>query len=228
MSKELRAKSHKKKQGTQRNERRAKVIALTALHNLLYTYCYLLSATCLVLIVLCSLLIFIGGCGSQKYYLRQGVDIKNIKTIAVFPLENLTSDDYAGEKIRNIIITELLSKQINVVEPGEVTNLLKEMKIKSLKLLKVEDMQNIGKTLGADAIIVGAVEAFGISRGVSVNYPEVTVNLRLIETTSGQVIWSIRHTSGGPDFWMRHFGSEGPSLSETARKVVKEAIATIF
>lgn len=181
-----------------------------------------------LLFTMCFLLIFINGCVSRKYYLRQGVDIKNIKTIAVFPLENLTSDDYAGEKIRNIIITELLSRQINVVEPGEVTNLLREMKIKSLKLLKVEDMQNIGKTLSADAIMVGAVEAFGISRGVSVNYPEVTVNLRLIETLSGQVIWSIRHTSGGPDFWMRHFGSEGRSLSETARKVVEEAIATLL
>ncbi len=181
-----------------------------------------------VFIVICFLLIFIGGCGSQRYYLRQGIDFKNIKTVAVFPLENFTLDDYAGEKIRNIIITELLSRQINVVEPGEVTNLLKEMKIKSLKLLKVEDMQNIGRTIGADAVMTGAVEAFGISKGVSVNYPEVTVNLRLLETSSGQVIWSIRQTSGGPGFWMRHFGSEGPSLSDTARKVVEEAIGTLF
>ncbi len=181
-----------------------------------------------MLIAICFLLIFIVGCSSQKYYLRKGIDIKNIKTVAVFPLENLTPDDYAGEKIRNIIITELLSRQINVVEPGELTNLLKEMKIKSLKLLKVEDMQNIGRTAGADAVMTGAVEAFGISKGVSVNYPEVTINLRLIETSSGQVIWSIRQTSGGPDFWMRHFGSEGPSLSETARKVVEEAIGTLF
>jgi TolB-like protein len=182
-----------------------------------------------MLIALCFLLIFLVGCsGNTKFYIRQKVDFNNIKTIAVLPFENFTSDDYAGEKVRSIVITELLSRGKDIVEPGEVTHLLKEMKLKSLKLLTVQDMQNIGETLGAEAVMMGAVESFGISKGISVNYPEVTVNIRLIEISSGEIIWSVRHTSGGPGFWMRHFGSEGPSLSETARKVVKEAIGTLF
>ncbi|MBE0425682.1 MAG: hypothetical protein IBX72_03440 [Nitrospirae bacterium] len=160
--------------------------------------------------------------------MRPETDIKNIKKVAVLPFENFTSDVYAGEKIRRIVITDLLEKGIDIIEPGEVTRQLQELKVKSIGSMKNTEIQGLGTALSVDALMMGAVEAFGLSKGISVTYPEVAVILRLIETDSGNIIWSIRHTSGGPDFWMRHFGSEGPSLSETARKVVKEAVGTLF
>jgi TolB-like protein len=168
------------------------------------------------------------SCGTQKHYVRSEADIKNIKRVAVLPFENFSPDETAGEKMRRIIITALLSKNIDVVEPGEVTRLFRELKIKSIGSIKITEIQDIGKTLGVDAVMMGSVESFGMGRGISVTYPEVTVHLRLIELSSGNIIWSVRRTSGGPDFWTRHFGSEGPSLSEAAGKVAKEAIGTLF
>ncbi|MDQ7787455.1 MAG: CsgG/HfaB family protein [Thermodesulfovibrionales bacterium] len=144
------------------------------------------------------------------------------------PFENFTGDEHAGEKIRRIVLTELLSRDVEVIEPGEITKLCRELKVKSLAAISVKELQEIGKTLDASAVMMGAVETYGTGRGVSVSYPEVTINLRLIEVSSGNIVWSVRHTSGGPDFWTRHFGSEGMSLSETAGKVVKEAIRTLF
>jgi TolB-like protein len=170
---------------------------------------------------------FIFGC-VPEYFVRLKTDISNIKKVAVLPFENFTSDEYADEKIRRVVITELLLRDIDVIEPGEVTRLLKDSKIRSLRSISISEIQEIGKTLGVEAVMTGSVEAFGISRGISVTYPEVTINLTLIETSSGNIIWSIRHTSGGASFWTRHFGSEGISLSEAARKVVKEAINTLF
>lgn len=180
-----------------------------------------------MLFSLCSLLVIVYGCG-PKHFVRTTTDAGNIKRLAVLPFENFTNDEYADEKIRRIVITELLNREIDVIEPGEVTRLLRELKIKSVGSIKIAEIQDMGKTLGADAVMMGSVESFGTSRGISVTYPEVTVNLRLIEMSSGNIIWSTRHTSGGPDFWTRHFGSEGASLSEAARKVVKEAIGTFF
>jgi TolB-like protein len=173
------------------------------------------------------LLVFIMGCVTE-HFVRLKTDINSIKRIAVLPFENFTSDNYAGEKIRRIVITELLSKGIDVIEPGEVTRLLKDLKIRSLGSISVSEIQQMGKTLGVEAVMTGSVEAFGISKGISVAYPEVTINLILIETSSGNIIWSIRHTTGGASFWTRHFGSESISLSEAARKVVREAINTLF
>jgi TolB-like protein len=181
-----------------------------------------------VVTALSFLLIFIYGCGAPEYFVRPKTDISNIKRVAVLPFENFTSDGYAGEKIRRVVITELLSRGIDVIEPGEVTRILTEARIRSLGSINVSEIQNIGKTLGVEAVMMGSVEAFGISGGISVTYPEVTINLMLIETSSGNIIWSVRHTAGGASFWTRHFGSEGISLSEAARKVVKETINTLF
>jgi len=182
---------------------------------------------CLLLLALCPLMIFSHGCG-PKPYVRPQTDVSKIRRIAVLPLENFTSDEYASEKMRRIVISELLSCNRDVIEPGEVARLLRESKIKSLGSMKTSEVQDIGKALEVDALMMGSVEAFGIGRGVSVTYPEVTINLRLIETSSGHIIWSMRNTSGGADFWSRHLGSEGMSLSEAAGKAVRESIRTLF
>jgi len=181
------------------------------------------------LLALSFLLVLMGGCaGTSTEYVRKNVDYKNIKRIAVLPFESLTTDEYAGEKIRKTVITELLSRGVDVVEPGEVTRVLIEQKIKSLGSVRTTDLQNMAKTLGVGALMMGSVEAYGISRGISVSYPEVSINLRLVEASSGNTIWSVCQTSGGPSFWTRHFGAEGISLSDAANRVVSKALDTLF
>ena len=183
--------------------------------------CYILLAFCLFFVIGCE-------STSKHYYVRQQIDYSSIKRAAVLPFEPLTSDEYAGEKIRQLVITELLSRGIDVVEPGEVTRALVELKIRSLGSIKTTDIQTLAKTLGVEALMMGSVEAYGISRGITVSYPEVSISLRLVEASSGNIIWSVCNTSGGPNFWTRHFGAENISLSETASKVVGEAIDTLF
>jgi hypothetical protein len=203
-----------------------RLLRFTRNDNSCYWTCIRLSCSFL-LPALCLLLILLHGCGPRPY-IRPHTDVSKIKRVAVLPLENFTSDVYASEKVRRIVITELLSCNRDVIEPGEVTRLLKESKINSLGSIKTAEVQDIGKALGVDAVMMGSVESFGIGKGVSVTYPEVTIILRLVETSSGNVIWSIRNTSGGADFWTRHLGSEGLSLSEAAEKAVRESIRTLF
>jgi len=173
-------------------------------------------------------LLFLCGCAQQQHFVRQGTDLEHIRSIAVLPFENFTRDDFAAEKIRRIVITELLTRGVDVTEPGEVTKLLRELNVMSLRSIKTKEIQKVGETLGVDAVMSGSVEAFGISTGINVTYPEVTVNLMLLETGSGKIIWSVRDSTGGASFWTRHFGAEGIPLSEAARKTVKEAIDTIY
>lgn len=180
-----------------------------------------------MLLALCLLLIFIYGCG-PGYFLKAKTDVSKIKKIAVLPLENFTSDEYANEKVRTIVITELLSRDIEVIEPGEVTRVLRDLTIKSIGSVKIAELQEIGRRLKSDSLMMGSVESFQMSRGISVTYPEATINLRLIEVSTGNIIWAVRHTTGGANFWTRHFGSETASLGESADKVVKEAIDTLF
>ena len=173
-------------------------------------------------------LLFLYGCARQQHFVRQGTDLEHIRSIAVLPFENFTRDEFAGEKIRRIVITELLTRGVDVTEPGEVTKLLRELNVMSLRSIKTKEIQKVGETLGVDAVMSGSVEAFGISKGINVTYPEVTINLMLLETGSGRIIWSVRDSTGGASFWTRHFGAEGIPLSEAARKTVKEAIDTMY
>jgi len=190
----------------------------------IWQYISLINAAC---VASSFFLLALLGCASDSF-LRPETDTDTIKRVAVLPFENFTTDAYAGEKIRRIVITELLSEGVDVIEPGEVTRLLKEMELRSLSSLGVPEIQEIGKTLGVEAVMAGSVEAYGTSQGISVTYPEVTINLLLLDASSGNIIWSVRSTSGGANFWTRHFGAEGMSLSETARKVVKKAFNTLF
>lgn len=183
-------------------------------------------------LICCSVFMLMGvilmfGC-APKHFVRTADDLSSVRKIAVLPFENFTADKYAGEKIRRITITELLSIGADVIEPGEVTRLLKDSGIMSIHSMKTKEIQKVGEGLGVDAVMLGSVEAFGISRGINVTYPEVTINLMLIDTGSGKIIWSVRHSTGGASFWTRHFGSEGISLSEAARETVTEAIRTIY
>ena len=184
----------------------------------------LVNALC---IALGFIFLILTGCAPDSFVSKE-TDISAIKRVAVLPFENFTTDVYAGEKMRRIVITELLSEGVDVIEPGEVTRLLKDMEVRSLRSVGVKEIKEIGKTLGVEAVMTGSVEAYGMSQGISVTYPEVTINLMLLDASSGSIIWSVRSTSGGASFWTRHFGSEGMSLSETARKVVKKAFGSLF
>ena len=183
-----------------------------------------------VLAVICLLLILVSGCNETllKQYIRPNIDYTKIKKIAVLPFENFTSDDYADEKIRSLVIIDLLSRGIDVIEPGEVLSALNELKVRSISSLSKMNIENIGKILKVEAVMIGSVGAFEIRKGISVSSPEVTVNLMLYESMSGSILWSAWHTSGGASFWTRHFGVENATLGQTSKRVIKEAIDTLY
>jgi len=179
-----------------------------------------------ILLMLILSFFFISGC-APRHYIRSKASIGKINKIAVLPFENLTTNQYADEKIRAAVIIELLSKGIEVVEPGEVTLVLNQLEIRSLNSLTASDIQFIGEALGVKTIMRGSVNTLGVNKGISVSYPEVSLNLILFDTTSGKIIWHVWQTAGGAGFWTRHFGAEGKTLDETVRDVVKNAINTL-
>jgi TolB-like protein len=164
----------------------------------------------------------------MKNYKRADIEVKNLKRIAILPLENLTPNKYADKKIRNLLIMDLLERDVNVIEPGEVTRVLRELKIRSVESISAGDMQSLGDMLKVDVILKGSVGTFEMKKGVAIEYPEVSIHLMLIDTKSGQILWSAWHTSGGASFWTRHFGAEGATLDETAGKVIKEVFDSLI
>ena len=162
-------------------------------------------------------------------YVHPNFDFSRVKKVAVLPLENLTADQAAGEKMRKVIITELLATGIvDVIEPGQVNRVLAQQNVQNPTALLPEDFKRLGASLGAQLLVVGSVEAFDRVAVGGVQAPEVTLTLRGVDAESGTVVWAASHTEGGATFAARLFGLTGDSLSEVARKAAHEAVATLF
>ncbi len=170
------------------------------------------------------------GCSTTpSYHIRQDVDFSFIKRVAVLPMDNLTNERFAGETVRQVVISEFLaSGLVDVVVPGEVTAAMERLGIKSVASLDKEQIRALGEALDVQAVIFGSVEEFGMTRSGNVSAPIVTISLMMADTGSGSIIWSVTRTGGGAGFWARHFGARTETMSETLLKVVREAVGTLM
>jgi curli biogenesis system outer membrane secretion channel CsgG len=175
--------------------------------------------------------LWLAGCSGRgpSTYVHANYDFSSVKRVAVLPLENLTSDQTAGEKVRKLVVTDLLSTGIvDVVEPGQVNRVLAQANIQSPAAMVPDDFKKVGAALGAQLLVVGSVEAYDRVSIGGVQAPEVTLTLRGVDAESGAIVWATSHTQGGATVAARLFGLTGDSLSEAARKAVHEAVLTLF
>ncbi len=169
------------------------------------------------------------GCASSTTkYLHPNVDLGSIRRVAVLPFENLTQERTAGEKVQKLFLTELLaSEAFEVVEPGQVTQSLRASRIEQVEALGPADLKKLGETLKAQGIFIGAVVDYAEARSGSTPTPEVTIQLRLVESQTGVTVWSASRTKSGASASARLFGIGGQSLTEAARQLIREELATL-
>lgn len=175
-------------------------------------------------------LLLVAGCasGGATRYLHPNVDMGALQKVAVLPFENLTSERTAGEKVQKVFLTELLSLEaFDVVEPGAVVRVLKAERVESVDALGPAELKRIGEALKADALFVGTVVDFADNRTGTTPAPDVTIQLRLVETQSGVTVWSASQTRSGASLSARLFGVGGMSLTEAARAVLREQLRSL-
>ena len=178
-------------------------------------------------IVFLALLLAACGTSQQTKYLHKNADLGAITKVAVLPFENLTQERSAGDKVQKIFYLELLALDVfEVAEPGEVTKVLRAQG--TVDALGPNELKKIGKDLGVDGLFVGTVVDFTDARTGSTPTPEVTVQLRLVETHSGATVWSTGQTRSGAGVSTRLFGIGGESLTEAARRIVRSELATLL
>jgi TolB-like protein len=175
--------------------------------------------------------LWLAGCGSTTpaTYVHPNYDFSRVKKVAVLPLENLTPDQAAGEKMRKFVITELLATGIvDVTEPGQVNRILVLQNIQNPAAMTPDEFKKISAGLGVQMLVIGSVESFERVQVGGVQAPEVTLTLRGVDAESGTIVWSTTYTQGGATVAARLFGLTGDSLSEVAMKAAHEAVVTLF
>ncbi len=181
-------------------------------------------------VVLAAALWLVGCAGlPPATYVHPNYDFSRVKKVAVLPLENLSPDQTAGEKVRKVVVTELLATGIvDVIEPGQVNRILTVQNIQNPAAMSPEDFKKVGTALGAQMLVVGSVESYDRVQVGGVQAPEVTMTLRGVDVDSGTIVWATSHTQGGATVAARLFGLTGDSLSEVARKAAHQAVVTLF
>jgi len=171
------------------------------------------------------MLVWLAACGSQSKYINPTSDLGNIRTVAVLPFENMVSDKMAAEKVQRIFLTELLATNVfDVVEPGQVLKFIRNEHLEP-GAPNAEELKRAGQLLKADAIFTGSVIEYEEGRGTG-GAPQVTLQMKLIETSRGVTIWSVTRTRGGTTASARLFGIGGKSATEVVTDIVQEEMRT--
>lgn len=171
------------------------------------------------------------GCasGGSTHYTRPEADLGAIRTVAVLPFSSLTGDATHADKVERVFQVELLALGVvDVVESGTVAQLFARDQITSVETLTPGDLQRISAELGADGLFLGTVVDFTEVRAGSTPAPEVTLQLRLVESASGLTAWESSQGRRGPNVRSRLFGFGGDSLTEVARKLIREQLGTLI
>lgn len=163
------------------------------------------------LVSLCTLLVFSSGCApSRSVKRKQAMTVKEterVKTkytgpkrrIGVVEFENKSAygKGRLGGAASDILITELVkSGKFMVIERGRLSKVMEEQKFQTSGAVDSATAMKLGKILGLEAIVIGAVSQFGV-RTEGSDYlikqskrqiAEVTIEVRVVDVETGRIL----------------------------------------
>jgi hypothetical protein len=157
------------------------------------------------------------------------MDFGAIQTVGVLPFQNLSRDNLAAERVRDVFINGLLSTgAVYVVPVGEVARAVARAEIQSPTAPSPEEVIKLAGVLKAQAIITGAVREYGDVRSGSSSANVISVSAQMLEAQTGKVVWTATSTRGGVDVWDRLFGGGGRPMNDVTRDAVNDLIVRLF
>ncbi len=152
------------------------------------------------LCVLTGLLAWLaGGCASSRmdaYFMetksQANVFVRperdEITKIAVLPFKAPT--ELIGASVSDMFVTEMLrAKKYTLVERSQMAGVLSETEL-ALAGLSESKAVEVGRMLGADAVLIGTVDEYAMQASGGKTYAVAGISTRLIHTMTGQIIWS--------------------------------------
>ena len=171
------------------------------------------------------------GCGgmSPTVFIHPEFNFNYVERVAVIPFENLSNDQGAASRATRFFISELLSSEsFEVVEPGEIASVLASVTTVRTGELTKEQIKEIGQKLKVQGLFFGTVNESSNSRSGSVQTHTVSMVVRLVDSESGETVWSATNTSGGRGFFARLFGVGEQPSSDVMRRCVKGLLSTLI
>lgn len=176
---------------------------------------------------------FLIGCASQntaptKYH-DPNMDFSNIRSIAVMPFSNLTTDRLAAERVRDTFINNLLATgAVYVIPTGEVARGIDRAAITNPTAPAAQDIVKLAAIIKADAVITGVVREYGKVRSGTTSANVISFSLQMQEISTQRIVWTASSTKGGVSIWDRLFGGGGKPMNDVTQAAVNEVIDKLF
>jgi polysaccharide biosynthesis protein PelC len=179
---------------------------------------------------LLAISVFLGGCASQTPTFHDAnMDFGSVKTVAVLPFANLTRDNLAPERVRDVFGTMLLGTgSMYVLPAGEVMRGISRTGVVNASAPSAEEIVKLGALVKADGVLTGVVREYGEVRSGSSVANVISVSLQLAEAQTGRVVWSGSSTKGGIGFTDRLLGGGGEAMNRITEQAINELLDQLF
>lgn len=184
----------------------------------------------IIVVVLMLCLGALGGCaGTSDVFRDTTMDFGSIKSVAVLPFANLSKDQLAGDRVRDVFNTMLMaSGAIYAVPAGEVARGIAAAGMANPTSPSADDVMKLAKNIKVDAVISGVVREYGDVRSGTSSADVISLSLQMMEGQTGRIVWSAGTTQGGISMVDRLFGGGGRPLNEISEKAVNALINKLF
>jgi len=178
-----------------------------------------------ILILLCLF-----GCAtSNGVYHDPNMDFGAIQTVAVMPFLNLSRDQQASERVRDVFINSLLATGgIYVIPTGETYKGISLAGITNPMAPSKDEVIKLGSLLKVDALFVGVIREYGEVRSGTTSANVISISMQMIETETGKIVWSASSTKGGIGIIDRLLGGGGKPLNNVTVEAVDDIIDKLF
>lgn len=179
-------------------------------------------------LVLAALL---AGCsGGVTRFVHPEADLAFYESLGVVPFESLGQDRLAGEKATNIFFTEVLRRGFaDVREPGQFAAAIQKLRGlgPSERAWTAADLARLGNEAQVQGVFMGIVRDYEMTSVGRSTFPLVSIEVRLIDTNTGNMVWSASKTRrGGPTMPFTGW-REIHTLGELTTVVCRELLETL-
>jgi len=150
--------------------------------------------------IVVGFLLLLMSCSGPRIFVNPEADLLYYKKIGILPFKDVSGTRGAAQKISLIFYSELmLQGNFEIIDPGELMKKIKEITSSqnSTPELGLSEIKKLGDVTGAQGVIQGVVVEYTTVRSGGESYPLITLDVKLLDTQYGKVVWEITYTKTG-------------------------------
>jgi hypothetical protein len=122
------------------------------------------------------------------------------RRIAVLPPEGFAPDPRAGAIVSHLLAIRLRDAGLDVVEAADLRAAMREEGVRSFRGLDAGQLREVGDRVGATLFLNGSVYTWRDSSAHGGGWPEVSLELSLVDVARERVLWTGQHARRGGDY----------------------------